>query len=139
MITLPPDCVRWIHRNGEDNDCAIAAISLATGLSYETVLGTAMNIQPLATMHGMSMKAIRAALSALGYTSKVRRKFDLDEDTGILWLTGKRDSHVVYLWEGRIVEPSLGRRELWLDPRGYLAAEKFKVGSLLVIEGVETA
>jgi len=127
MNALPPDCVRWITRNGEDNDCGIAAISLATGHSYEQVLGVAVGLNPSVLMSGMSNKEIRATLTELGYDSKVRRKFDLEEDTGVLIIEDHRqERHAVYLWEGRIIEPSLGRRSLWLDANNYLLSEKSK-------------
>lgn len=132
MLAMPPDCVRWITRNGEDNDCAIAAISLATGHSYETVLGHAMAVHPGATVDGLTMRQIKAVLLALDVPHRVRRKFDIEEDTGILWVSGKSDEHVVYLWEGRVIEPSLGRRSLWLDPRGYLAHEKYLKATWLI-------
>ena len=137
MITLPPDCVRWIMRNGEDNDCAIAAISLATGTSYEHCLGLAMNITPKATSVGLTLRQIRAVITALKLNSRVRRKFDLEEDTGILWVSNSKDEHVVYLWEGRILEPSLGCRALWLDPKAYLEEQKYKATSLIVVEHPE--
>ena len=138
MIALPPDCVRWIVRNGEDNDCAIAAISLATGHSYEHVLGAAMQVCSTIMEDGLSNKEMQAVLKALGHESKLRRKFDLEEDTGILHISDKKDErHVVYLWDGRIIEPSMGRRALWRDPQAYLNHEKSKACWLIEVKPQE--
>lgn len=132
---LPPDCIRWITRNGEDHDCAVAAISLATGVSYEVVLGTAMGVAPKALSEGLTLRQIRATVAGLGHTTRLRRKYDLDDDTGILWVSNTKDTHVVYLWEGRIIEPSHAHRSLWLDPRAYLLHMRFTAGNLIVVEG----
>lgn len=137
MIALPPDCVRWINRNGEDNDCAVAAISLATGNSYEQVLGAAMGLSPDVLVEGLSVREIRDTLTALGHDSRLRRKFDLEEDTGILIIAELKNDderHAVYLWEGRIVEPSLGRRSLWLDAKNYITHEKAKACWLIEVK-----
>ncbi len=137
-LLLPPDCVRWINRNGEDNDCAVAAISLATGESYEQVLGTAMQVDPKALKTGMSMRKILVVLGLLGFAARLKRKFDIDEETGILIVAELKNTyerHAVYLWEGRIVEPSLGRRTLWKDPEQYLTDEKSKAFWLIVLDG----
>lgn len=135
MLALPPDCVRWICRNGEDNDCAVAAIALACGISYEAALGAAMGQAKNPIHVGMTLREIRATIKALGYKARTRKSYDLDEDTGILWVSVRgEDDHVVYLWEGRVIEPSLGRRSLWLDPKNYLTHEDARAGVLITVE-----
>lgn len=135
MIALPPDYVRYIVRNGEDNDCTVAAIALATGETYEEVLAAAIGIQPKVLVRGLFITETRKTLTKLGWLSKVRKKFDIERDTGILMLeeTKSGERHSVYLWAGRIVEPSMGRRALWLGPDAYLAHEKSFAVSLIEI------
>ena len=122
MIAMPPDMVRWVARNGEDNDCAVTAISLATGETYEACLVAAHNYgDPDVLTEGLGLREIRRVLSEMGYQTRLHKKFDPDEETGILLVDGpkKNDRHAVYLWDGRIIEPSLGRRSFWLDAETY--------------------
>lgn len=129
---LPPDVVRWVSRNGEDGDCAIAAIALATGNTYETVLAESIAVRPGA-IRGMNWRDIKAVVARLGFSYRLRRKYDIEEDTGILDCKRGREEHVVYLWAGRILEPDMRRRMLWRDPEAFLANEGWTAGQLLTI------
>lgn len=133
-MALPPDVVRWVSRSGEDSDCAIAAIALATGETYDAVLSEAVQVRSDAVTRGMVWRDIRAVVARLGFTSKLRRKYDLEEDTGILDCKRGREEHVVYLWEGRIIEPRLDRRSLWRDPDAFLSHEGWTAGMLLTVK-----
>src|SRR5678815_2389493 len=136
MIALPPDVIRWISRNGEENDCTIAAIALATGESYEQVLGTAMQVQPEVLTKGLYITQQVQVLNLLGFEVKKRKEFDREKDTGIVIVEERKRSkerHAVYLWAGRVIEPSVGRRAMWLDLDAYCAHEKSKVVMLLEI------
>ena len=132
MLALPPDVVHWVSRNGQDGDCAIAAISLATGASYEAVLAEAIQVRSDAVTVGLNWREIRTTIKRLGFSSRLRRKYDLDEDTGILDCKRGRQEHVVYLWEGRIVEPRW--RSMWRDPEAFLKHEDWAPGMLLTLK-----
>lgn len=132
MLALPPDVVRWVGRNGEDGDCAIAAIALACGTTYEETLAAALLCREDA-IHGLNWKDMKALVKRLGLSCSLHRKYDLDEDTGVLDCRHGRKEHVVYLWEGRIIEPRLDRRSLWLDPKAFLEHEGWTAGMLLKI------
>lgn len=134
MLALPPDVVRWVGRSGEDGDCAIAAIALACGATYEEVMQAATLTNPTAVTRGMNWRDIKATVVKLGFSYRMRRKFDIEEETGILDCKRKREEHVVYLWEGRIIEPRQDRRSLWLDANQFLVHEDWKPGMLLTVE-----
>lgn len=134
MIALPPDVVRWVHRSGEDPDCAVTALALALGETYDVVLGEAMKVEPRAVTWGMRLREMRRVAKRLGFSTRLRRKFDLHEDTGILSVSGPEGEHVVYLWEGRIIEPRQDSRSLWLDPNDFLKHHLWEPKSLLTVK-----
>lgn len=140
MKSLPPDIVRFSLRSGDDNDCALAAIEMATGISYNVLLAEAIQVCPGAVKDGMIWRDMRAVITALGMKTTLKRKYDIDEDTGILGLEERRKGrhksrreHVVYLWEGRVIEPWPTQRGAWLDPSAFLANEGWKATTLLVV------
>jgi hypothetical protein len=102
----------------------VVAIALATGFTYEESLSACTAVNPSALHDGMTMVHTRKALALLGFRVVVRKKFEIDKATGILWVENKKkDQHVAYLWAGRVVEPrKADRTALWLDPEDYLKA-----------------
>lgn len=136
LISAPPDILRWSPRSDcGHGDCAIAAISLACGVTYEIALSAALGVCPN-PLEGMTATRICNAIKLLGFTAKKRSKFDLDEDSGILWVEdGERDAHVVYLWEGRILEPESYMRQLWLSPENFLRHYRYTAKWLITAEG----
>lgn len=132
MLPLPPDVIRWVSRSGEDHDCAIAAIMLATGATYDMVLAEAVRQTPDAVKRGMTWRHIRGVLRALGFSTRLRRKYDLDEDFGILDCRRGRQEHVVYLWDGHIFEPA--DRSIWRDAEAYLQHEGWTPKQLLTLK-----
>lgn len=125
--------VRWVPRNGENEDCSIVALQLACGLTYEAVLAAAVMLVPRVLERGLFWKEMQQVAAALGFVTRLRRKYDIEEDTGILHVKDKTTQHVVYLWRGRVIEPA--DQAMWLDPQDYLSCMKLKAGSLLVVEG----
>lgn len=135
-VAVPPDMVRWVPRNAENGDCAITALQLATGMTYESVLAGALKVSPNILTNGLSWPEIRRIARKLGFNTKLLRRgrYDLDEATGILNVVHKKDGHhVVYLWEGRVIEPQF--QSLWKDPDAFLKHHKYRATSLLVLEG----
>lgn len=133
IVGAPPDMVRWIPRNPENGDCALIAVQLATGLTYEAVLAAAVHVYPAVVTSGLSWSEIRRLVRRLGYHSTLLRRtaYDLDTATGILNVRGTKVDHVVYLWAGRVVEPV--DQSLWLDADDYLAVRRLRAARLLVV------
>lgn len=137
-MAAPPDVIRWSPRSLGHGDCTVAAIELACGVTYETALSAALGAEPQVLTKGMNAKQIRVAMGFLGHKIRVRTKYDLTEDTGILAVTQphvKDSGHVVYLWEGRIIEPKNDRQQLWLDAQLFLTHYRYVADYLITIEG----
>jgi hypothetical protein len=121
-------------------DCAVVCLMQWIGCSYQEVLA---NAPAGAHKEGLQCKDMIAIAAKLGTTLRLRRKFDLYKDEGILsvnpwpkkhpgsrWV---RPNHAVLLLGGRVLDPFNGR--LWLDVEVYLREEKYKLGTLLTEEG----
>ncbi len=136
MTGTPPDVIHWSPRSGDHGDCAVVAISLATGYSYEETLSACLATCPEVLGNGMNVSQIKGALRELGFKAKARRKYDLDEDTGLLWVEDPAgEGHMVYLWAGRVVNPGKSdRTALWLDPEEYLLAGDWTADVLITVE-----
>ncbi len=142
LLAAPPDVIRWSPRSQGHGDCAVSALELACGVTYETALVAAISVVPDVLTHGMRMKDIRKAAEFMGFKVRARRKYDLEEDTGILSLYQphvEESGHVVYVWEGRIIEPMISRCQLWLSAPAFLSHFKYTPGILLEIEAQEGA
>lgn len=140
LVAAPPDVIRWSPRSAGHGDCAVAALELACGVTYEVALSAALGASPTCLTDGLTWNDIKRAAKLLGFKSRLQSKYALDEDTGILnVIQGSNDKteHVVYLWEGRIIEPMDSRRQLWLNPQQFLEHYEYKAKSLLVILGEE--
>lgn len=138
-MAAPPDVLRWAPRSAEHGDCAVAALQIACGVTYEMALAASLSAQITVLSTGLRWHEIRKAAKLLGFTTQLvrREKVDLEEDTGLLDIRSKGErtgSHIVYLWEGRIIEPMHELKQLWLDPNMYLQHYKFTHGSLLVLK-----
>lgn len=138
-MASPPEVIRWAPRSQGHGDCAIAALEIACGVTYEQALSAALQVSTLVLTDGLNWPEIQQVALLLGFTGKRIRKFDLEEDTGVLnvWQPGvgrAASDHVVYLWEGRIIEPSSDRQQLWLNSRDYLSHYHYTHGALLVLK-----
>ena len=139
LLAAPPDIVRWAPRSRGHGDCAVAALEMALGITYENALQAALIVRPAVLGEGLNASQLKKAAKLLGFAFTLRRTFDLDEDTGILGIeqNGYDDAgHAVYLWEGRILEPMSGREQLWLHPQEFLAHYHYQANWLLIkVEG----
>lgn len=138
-VAAPPDVLRWTARSGDHGDCVVAALELACGVSYEEALQAALAVSPDILQVGMWIKDIPKAAQRLGHRVRAIRagRFEIDEETGILHVyQGHRPlretSHVVYLWDGRVIEPKFDRRQLWRHPEQFLKHYGYRAGALLV-------
>ncbi len=124
-MSLPPFSVVVVQRGV--GDCGIAALAMLTGKSYEDVLEAASRVQPRAHHKGLWMKQIQRIAAALGTNLHNRRKFNLEEDCGILSV----DAHVVMVRDGVVIDPQDGC--VWFDT-GLFAEIPATVGPILRLE-----
>ena len=143
-VGLPPDMICWVPRNTENADCAMIAIQLACGVTYEDVLmAVARRRYFTALSEGLSGAEVMSVIRSLGFVTKTirRRRYDLNDSTGILFIGRKRRckrpawDHVVYLWAGRIIEPM--NETLWMDAKDYLGTRHVS-GALITVERKRT-
>ena len=138
LLAAPPDILRWSPRSSGHGDCTVAALELACGVTYEKALAAALLTEPDVLDLGMTLVGICAVVQALGFSTRLHRQFDISEDTGILSVEQprfKNSKHVVYLWEGRVIEPKSDRRQLWLDADQFLKHYRYKADTLIEIVG----
>lgn len=131
METAAPDMVRLVRQTGFHPDCSIAALAMLCGVMYEDALAAfADPVDVLLNGAGSSWKRMQRAARVLGVETVIRRRFDMQEDTGVLHVERKRplSAHVCFLWGGRIVD---GNGELWADPADYLRHYRYTQKSLL--------
>jgi len=148
-IAAPPDVIYWWPRTPGQGDCFVAAIQIACGTTHDAALAECLKVKPDVLTMGMGWRTARKAIEALGYTTTLhlvrknrRPPFDVDEDTGILGIRQPHvndSDHVVYLWEGRIVEPKSDRCQLWLSARAFLSHYKYAPCGLLSVARAEDA
>lgn len=69
---------------GYGDDCALVSLAIYLGLDYPDVVRAVTITDKKQGTDGLSLRAIVRTASLLGYRLIVRRKFDLDEDYGIV-------------------------------------------------------
>lgn len=123
-----PEMVRIVRQDGELPDCAVASLAMLCGVSYGEALAAFPKPQRVIKV-GAYLTEIQVAAKALGVKTKIRKRFDLEEDTGILHVSGT-DEHLVFLWAGRIIE---GNGECWLSAFSYFATYEYTPKSLVMV------
>lgn len=123
----------------ESGDCTVACLLMLIGKSYQEVIVAA---PPRAHKVGMTCRAMIETAKKLGVTLRMRRGFDIHEDTGILTLNPvplknpggiTRDEHVVLLLKGMVYDAYNGR--MWFGADTFLRHERYAAGTLLTVEG----
>ena len=97
----------------ETNDCAVAALAMLLGRSYEDVLRAVTVSDKMQGRTGLWTKTMQRIARRLGFTLRVRRLTDLDA-YGIIRLY----DHAVVLRSGLIINPGDGT--IW-DADAYLS------------------
>lgn len=92
-------------------DCGIAALATFLGRSYEDVFEATIGIAPSPHHRGLWMSQIMRVAATFGVTLRRRRKFNIDEDTGII---GIRRDHVGVLREGIVIDSD--GPMVWFEP-----------------------
>lgn len=129
MATVPTPIIRVIAQR-HIGDCSVACLAMLLQVSYEEAL---LAFEPKRVItKGAYVSAVKTAARRLKRTLRQRRKFDLEEDTGILVITftdgGPR--HVVVLKEGLIIDTD---STVW-DADMYMTAKDATGTSLLTLE-----
>lgn len=143
-FSAPPDVIYWNPRSPEHGDCVVAGLTLACGVTFETALAAAAQVCPDVLTKGLTWPESRKVAKRLGFSSTIKKvgSFELDDSTGLLhvYIKGqmKASSHVVYLWEGRVLEPMAARQQLWLDCSAFLQHYKYRAGSLMIVTPKES-
>ena len=124
-----PHLVRVVRQSGWHADCGVAALAMLCGVLYEEAL--AAFADPIKVLsRGADWKDLRPAAARLVVATKVKYRYDITEDTGILHVSHPtKDEHLVFLWAGRVVD---GNGELWSDPEVYLKHYGYVAKGLLV-------
>lgn len=87
----------------EDRDCAVCALAMYLGHSYEDVLRVVATTDRSAGKHGLWTATIKRAADKLGHRLRVRKRFDWDEDYGILLMP----DHATVLRNGLVIDNGL--------------------------------
>ena len=85
-LAAPPDVLRWTPRyEFEHGDCAISALAIAGGVTYELALTSALKVAPDVLVNGMSWEEIYRAARILDLNPRLVRKgkYELDEATDL--------------------------------------------------------
>jgi hypothetical protein len=123
-----------VVRQRGTGDCGLASLAtLVSGrYSYEDVfLAAAAVDRARKGQCGMRLRDLRVVALRLGVALELRRRYDLDTDTGILVVHGghtARDGHCVTAWEGLLVDSADGAIHKW---RAYRARHAARFGTLL--------
>jgi ABC-type bacteriocin/lantibiotic exporter with double-glycine peptidase domain len=109
-------------------DCAVACLAMLTGVTYEAAL-LAFGSE---CASGVETRAIKAAAKKLGRKLTWSRRFDLENDTGLLAVRSDKwqGDHVVVLKEGLIVDTDA---TVW-ETDVFLAAYDATAMSLLTLD-----
>lgn len=105
-------------------DCAVAALAMLTGQTYEEILLAVGQEQPKVLTKGLWITEIMRIAKAAGIVTKCRKTFDLDTDYGLLCLY----DHVVVLKNGLVIDPTDG--SVW-EADVYLATARETAPRLL--------
>jgi ABC-type bacteriocin/lantibiotic exporter with double-glycine peptidase domain len=127
-------------RQRADSDCGIASLATIAELPYEDVYIAVAQVDPHCRgKSGLHNRELIAAASKLGIRLKPTKRYDLDEDEGILRIRwngrkGKRNrgGHFIAIREGLALCPADGFPMRWAE---YLERNQGRPCSLLrVIE-----
>lgn len=113
----------------EENDCAVACLAMIACISYEHALRVVCDIDDTKAISGLYITQLIAAAGALGVRLKKQRKFDLESDSGILYLVNGDDRHVVILKGGMVIDTN---QNVWSDAEAYCIHYSYEPRLLLV-------
>lgn len=111
---LPHAVIRLYPKRGE-NDCGIATLASYLRRDYEEVLIAAAKVAPRVWQAGVYCNDFVRIARRLGVGVRWHKTFDLDVDTGVLWVSynDRNMEHVVLLDEGRIYDNDHNPVSVW--------------------------
>jgi len=113
---MPAADITKVIEQRESADCAIAAMAMFTGKSYEDVLRVVSVIDGDQGKKGLTDTQIRRVMRELGTPVRLTRSFDAEDVYGLLRLT----DHMVLLRNGLAIEDgTLWDVDDFLRARGY--------------------
>jgi hypothetical protein len=117
LVTAPAVVTKMVAMR-EEKDCAIAAMAMFSGRTYEDVLRAVVVHDPKHHgRDGLADHQIRKVMAALGTRVRHRARVDYEDDHGLLRLW----DHLTLLRNGLIVEnDTLWDVDDWRRYRGYL-------------------
>jgi ABC-type bacteriocin/lantibiotic exporter with double-glycine peptidase domain len=125
---MPPAIATRLVAGRERNDCAICALAMYLGVSYEDVLReVAVRDRPYQGRQGLRLHEIERIAKALGTPLRRLRKYDLANAYGLLSLP----KHLVLVRDGLIIDAEPGGATLW-EIEDYLHTYSVRPGVLLV-------
>lgn len=130
MSTPAVAFVRLVKQR-HDTDCSVATLATFLARSYEEVLLAIK--RPDVLSKGVYVRAVVAAAKRLGKPLKLRQRFDVENDTGILVVYSKtRDfKHLVVLMSGLIIDCQ--DATIW-DYDAYMAVYEARTMGLLALK-----
>lgn len=125
---MAPAIATHLVAGREANDCAVCALAMYLGVSYEDVLReVAVRDRPHQGRQGLRLHEIERIARALGTPLRRVRKYDLSTAYGILSLP----DHVVLVRNGVIIDPEPNGATMW-EVEDYLHTYGMRPGLLLV-------
>jgi Fe2+ or Zn2+ uptake regulation protein len=118
----------------ERDDCAICAIGTLTRATYEDVLRAVTLVDPIhAGKRGLKLAQVRKVLDLLGYRARIKRTFDVETATGLLWVALPRDpraDHLAAIINGQVAEVD---GTIW-NVKAFLAHRQGRADTLILVE-----
>jgi len=125
---MPPAIAIKLVVGREPNDCAVCALAMYLGVSYEDVLReVAVRDRPWQGRQGLKLKEIERVARALGTPLRRHRKYDLGTAYGLLSLP----KHLVLVRGGFVIDAEPGGASFW-EVEDYLHTYAVRPGMLLV-------
>ena len=128
---MTPHLVRIVKQDGSLPDCAVAALAMLCGVTYGEALAAFKQPARVVKTGAYFTEMKQAAAKLKTRTTIKRHGFDITTETGVIYLAGKAENHVAFLWEGRVID---GDGSCWLTPKSYLEARSFRAKALLVLQ-----
>lgn len=125
----------------DSGDCAICSLAMLLGKPYVSIVEAAptqyLGRKYRPVKEGLTGKMMIEIAAKFGARLVMRRKYQLDEDTGILTVLKANvrkptSTHAVVLAKGTIIDPVDAR--FWPDADIFLEHENYRAGTLLVVE-----
>jgi hypothetical protein len=129
-----PDVVIHMTPRLRSNDCAIWALHTLLHIPYDQVQLMVAKVDKKAGGQGLTWTQVKNVAKKLGTSLTMHRKYELDEDTGILGVTFIEDKppvyHAVVLSGGKVFDVD---GTVW-DADDYRVAKAAEFGTLLTIQ-----